>query len=173
MTAERITCYIGLGSNLENPLQQVTAAVEAIKNIENTQLIQLSPWIESYAVGPGEQPNFVNGVVEITTQLAPEVLLKKLQNIEQQANRKRVIRWGARTLDLDILLYGQAIINTEQVPLTVPHSHLKERDFVVIPLLSLAPDLVLPCGQSLSDVGDILHIENGRTVNCWPLEPLK
>ena len=161
-------CYIGLGSNLENPLRQVTQALELIGKIEDTQIQQCSPWVESYAVGPGEQPNFVNGVVEVETALTPQQLLEQLQMIEQCSNRKRVIRWGPRTLDLDILLYGQQTIKTETV--VIPHPHLTERDFVVIPLMSIAQDLILPSGEALTVIAERLSINNGRTQNCWPLQ---
>lgn len=144
-----IDVYIGLGSNLNSPKQQVTQAVESLKVLPSTIWVAQSSWYESEAIGP-EQPNFINGVVHLKTQLDPEVLLDALQAIEQIHQRVRTQHWGPRTLDLDILLWGQATLKTPR--LTVPHAFLKERCFVILPLLELAPSLTLPCGTSLSSL---------------------
>ncbi len=159
--------FIAIGSNLNHPLQQVKNAVKHIDAIEQCEVVQCSNWVSSYAVGPGNQPDFINGVVEICTQLMPLELLHQLQIIEDLANRQRVVRWGPRTLDLDILLYNNEIITSEVV--TVPHPHMCERDFVIIPLMSIVPNLVFPSGESIASVANKLSINQGRTANCWPL----
>ncbi len=144
-----IDVYIGLGSNLDDPKQQVIRAVESLKMLPDTVWVAQSSWYKSEAIGP-EQPNFINGVARIQTQLAPEILLDALQAIEQDHQRVRTQHWGPRTLDLDILLWGQEVLNSAR--LTVPHAFLKERCFVILPLLELAPSLMLPCGTALSSL---------------------
>lgn len=140
--------FIALGSNLKEPLQQVIDAVEAIKSLG--RVVECSPWYASVAIGPGEQPDYVNGVLLLETALEPHALLKALQTIESQQGRIRDIRWGARTLDLDILLFDNDIIETND--LIVPHPRMTERAFVMYPLADIAADLVLPHGESVADV---------------------
>lgn len=135
-------CYVGLGSNLDEPLNQVHRAIEALRQHPAIHLLRRSPWYGSKAVGPGDQPDYVNGVIELETSLKPEALLTVLQGIEQAQGRVRELRWGARTLDLDILLYGDLCHNTPD--LQIPHPRLAERAFVLAPLADLAPDLTLP-----------------------------
>lgn len=145
-----VTAYLALGSNLDNPLTQVTQACAEINALPGTELIACSPWYISQAVGPGQQPDFINGVVQVATSLAAPALLQALQGIENNHQRRREIRWGARTLDLDILLYGDAEIATST--LSVPHPYLHRRNFVVYPLADLAPNLILPNGQALAQL---------------------
>lgn len=141
-------CYIALGSNLEQPLAQVAAAVTAIGQLPRSTIAALSPWYRSPAVGPGDQPDYINGVLALETDLGAEQLLDALQAIEQQQGRIRGERWAARTLDLDILLYGDQSI---QLPrLTVPHARMLERQFVLQPLLALVPDISLPDGTPVA-----------------------
>jgi len=135
-------CYIGIGSNLNNPLRQVTTALEWLAKISGVTLLRRAPWYVSQAVGPGEQPDYLNGVIELETTLEPGVLLHHLQEIETQQGRERHIRWGARTLDLDILLYGEQCIDTPE--LQIPHPRMSERNFVLTPLATLNPQLPLP-----------------------------
>ncbi|MCL6271774.1 2-amino-4-hydroxy-6-hydroxymethyldihydropteridine diphosphokinase [Sansalvadorimonas sp. 2012CJ34-2] len=142
-----VTAYIGLGSNLENPRQQVLTAVEEIAGISNSMLEHASQLYQSDPVGPGEQEDYINAVVAIRTELTAIELLDQLQAIEQIHNRKRIIRWGARTLDLDILLYGDQIIDNER--LIIPHKEMHWRNFVLCPLADIEPELTLPTGQSL------------------------
>lgn len=139
-------CYIGLGSNLDNPLEQVERAVKALAELGT--ITAQSPWYQSQAIGPGDQDDYINGVVALTTQLAPLQLLHALQAIENHQGRVRTVRWGERTLDLDILLYEQLELNSEE--LTIPHPYLCERAFVLYPLLDIAPELKLPKGQPIS-----------------------
>lgn len=142
--------YIGLGSNLDDPLRQVQTAIGELDKLVDTRVINYSPWYSSVAIGPGNQPDYVNGVVCLSTTLAPEALLDGLQSIESAHQRVRVEHWGPRTLDLDILLYGEQHIDTPR--LRVPHPWLTRRNFVILPLADIAPDLVLPDGVPLKSL---------------------
>lgn len=124
--------FIGLGSNLDDPLLQLKKAIEELKKVKTLTFINVSNFYSSPPMGPQDQPDFINAVIEITTNLSAEQLLDVLQKIEHQQGRVRKERWGARTLDLDILLYGNDVITTER--LTVPHSGINERNFVLYPL---------------------------------------
>lgn len=141
-----VRCYIALGSNLKNPMQQVSDAVNEINALTDCQVIAQSTWYQSKAVGP-EQPDYINGVIAIDCELSPIELLDALQAIEKQHQRVREIHWGPRTLDLDILLYGNEQISSPR--LTIPHPFLCERIFVLLPLHDIAPDLQLPDGSFL------------------------
>jgi 2-amino-4-hydroxy-6-hydroxymethyldihydropteridine diphosphokinase len=141
-----VTAYLGIGSNLDDPLAQVTRAVNELAHCKGIRVLRCSPWYGSQAVGPGAQPDYVNGAIEINTVLEPVALLRALQEIEQQHGRKRDVRWGARTLDLDILLYGDAVITGPD--LQVPHPRLHERAFVLKPLADLCPTHEIPCPSS-------------------------
>lgn len=142
-----ITAYIGMGSNLASPMQQLTNACHALRNQQSITLEAVSPWYQSIAVGP-EQPDYINGAAKITTTLTPEALLDALQAIELAHGRERKIHWGPRTLDLDILLFGTQKMNSTR--LTIPHAFLTERNFVVYPLADIAPELILPNGVALT-----------------------
>lgn len=142
--------YIGLGGNLDNPRDQVERAFVELGQIPNTRLIAHSPLYRSAPVGPGEQPDYVNAAALLETSLSPLALLDALQAIEQAHQRVRIERWGPRTLDLDILLIDQQTIASER--LTVPHPYLTQRNFVLYPLVDIAPDLVLPDGTSLGQL---------------------
>lgn len=150
--------YIGLGSNLENPLQQVTSAVNALKSHAYIELEAASSWYSSKAVGPGEQPDYINGAVLLETTLEPVALLDLLQNIEQQHGRERKERWGARTLDLDLLLYDKLEMDSPR--LQIPHPRICERNFVVKPLLDITPALKLPDGRQLQEILHIIGTED-------------
>lgn len=139
--------YIGLGGNLDNPRDQVERAFVELGQIPYTRLVTQSPLYRSAPVGPGEQPDYVNATALLETSLSPLALLDALQAIEQAHQRVRIERWGPRTLDLDILLIDQQIIDSER--LIVPHPYLTQRNFVLYPLADIAPDLVLPDGTSL------------------------
>ena len=139
---EHHVCFIGLGSNLDDPLAQVRQALGELAQIDGCTLIADSSIYRSAPVGPQDQPDFVNAVAQITTSLSPIALLDQLQNIEQAHQRVRERHWGPRTLDLDILLYGQEIIHCER--LDIPHPYLPERNFVLYPLAEIAPDLLIP-----------------------------
>lgn len=140
--------YIGLGANLDEPVTQLRTALRELAQLPASRLVAVSPLYRNPPMGPQDQPDYVNAVAALETELAPEALLDALQDIENRQGRVRLQRWGARTLDLDILLYGSAQIQTPR--LTVPHPGVKERAFVVQPLADIAPDLHFPDGTSLS-----------------------
>jgi 2-amino-4-hydroxy-6-hydroxymethyldihydropteridine diphosphokinase len=140
--------YIGLGSNLEQPVIQIEHALRLLDALPKCQLIQSSSFYGSTPLGPQDQPDFVNAVCHIQTDLSPNELLNQLQSIEQQLGREKKRHWGERTIDLDILLYDQVIVDTEQ--LTIPHSQMHLRDFVLVPLQEIAPNIVLPDLPKLS-----------------------
>ncbi|MDR7088204.1 2-amino-4-hydroxy-6-hydroxymethyldihydropteridine diphosphokinase [Cellvibrio fibrivorans] len=141
--------YVGLGSNLEDPLAQVTDAFVELAELPLTSLLARSSLYSSRAVGP-EQPDYINAVALLDTQLAPLALLDALQAIEQAHQRVRIQHWGPRTLDLDLLLYSDQIIEEER--LTVPHPYLTQRSFVLYPLADITPNLQLPDGTPLTDL---------------------
>lgn len=145
-----IDAYIGLGSNLDNPIRQVKTALEALGHLDSSEFQSASPLYRSAPVGPAGQPDYINAVAHIRTKLSPLSLLDELQAIEQSHQRVRSVHWGPRTLDLDILLYGQNSVNSER--LTIPHTHMLDRNFVLIPLFDINPDLVLPDGTKLSKI---------------------
>lgn len=127
--------FIGLGSNLDSPLSQLRKAIEYIKQVKKLKLINVSDFYSSPPMGPQDQPDYINAVAEISTTLMAEELLDELQKIENKQGRVRSQHWGARTLDLDILIFGNDVINTER--LIVPHCGIKERNFVLYPLSDL------------------------------------
>ena len=120
--------YIALGSNLSDPQTQLMAALRAMNALPNTRVIAVSSFYQSQPLGPQDQPDYVNAVACLETDLAPLVLLDELQRIEHEQGRVRLRRWGERTLDLDILLYGDQILQSER--LTVPHYDMHHREFV-------------------------------------------
>lgn len=135
-----VRTYIGLGSNLNDPMDQIQRALIALQNLPNTKFVKASKLYETKPLGPQNQPNFINAVAELETNLSPEELLTELQAIEQQQGRKRTDeRWGPRTLDLDIILYGDLVLNTPT--LTIPHPGLPEREFWLVPLRELLSEL--------------------------------
>lgn len=140
--------YIGLGSNLSDPQKQIQLAVGALSLIQYSEVINISSLYFSRPMGPQNQPDYMNAVALITTQLSPLDLLDALQAIENKAGRVRKDnRWGARILDLDILLFNDEIINNER--LTVPHYGLELREFVLLPLAEISPALTLPNGKDI------------------------
>lgn len=142
--------YIGLGSNLGNPQQQLREALAALAQLPHSELLRHSALYSSEPLGPADQPRYVNAVALLATHLEPLALLEQLQHIEQTHGRVRKDeRWGPRTLDLDILLFGQQQIDIPR--LQVPHYHMHARAFVLYPLAEIAgEDLLLPDGNPLS-----------------------
>jgi len=144
-----IRAYLGLGSNLEQPARQLSRALEALAALPRSSLACVSTVYRSAAVGPGSQPDYLNAVAGLDTALAPLALLTQLQAIELAQGRVRTVRWGPRTLDLDLLLYAQRKIETPR--LQVPHPRLAERDFVLYPLAEIAGEgLLLPDGTDIA-----------------------
>jgi len=139
--------WIGLGSNLDDPHTQVSTALNELAQLPDSSLIMHSSLYRSDPVGPPGQPDYINAVAALDTQLPPEALLDALQAIEQAHQRVRKIHWGPRTLDLDLLLYGNETIATPR--LSVPHPFMTQRSFVLWPLAEIAPELILPDGRPL------------------------
>ena len=140
--------FVALGANLGEPLAQIRAAQLALASLATPDSLRHSPLYQSLPMGPTDQPPYINGVSMFDTRLEPHALLDALQRIEQAHGRvRKEERWGPRTLDLDILLYGEHHIEDER--LTVPHYGMKQREFVLYPLADLAPGLILPCGTPL------------------------
>ena len=145
---------IALGSNLGNPLETLQQAVETLKETEGIEDLAISSWFSTKPVGP-PQPDYVNGCITCRTNLEPEVLLQELLSIENQFGRERNERWGARTLDLDLILYGVRQINMPH--LEVPHPRMAERAFVLVPLAEIAADWVDPnTKETIKALGDRL-----------------
>lgn len=139
----KIIAYIGLGSNLTAPAEQISVARQAISVFYNVHELAFSSLYHSPPMGPRDQPDYVNAVMGIKTDLSAMVLLRSLQKIEfDQGRVRKDERWGPRTLDLDILLYGDKIIDLPD--LTIPHYGLAERAFVLYPLQEIAPEIVIP-----------------------------
>ncbi|MCG9754730.1 2-amino-4-hydroxy-6-hydroxymethyldihydropteridine diphosphokinase [Shewanella insulae] len=145
-----ITVYVALGANLASPKAQLAQACEALKSLASDGQLSVSPYYQSAPMGDVPQPDYLNAVARFTTKLAPLALLDALQGIENEQGRVREVRWGARTLDLDLLLYGDWQLDIPR--LKVPHYGMKTRSFVLIPLMDLAPDLILPCGTGLTSL---------------------
>lgn len=146
-----VSTWIGLGSNLNDPETRIRTALEDLNKLEHCTLQAASSLYGSPPMGPADQPDYINAVARLTTTLSPDALLTALQEIEQRHARLRLQHWGPRTLDLDVLLYGQAVIDTTR--LTVPHPGIAVRNFVLYPLAELDPDLVIP---GLGVVEDLL-----------------
>ena len=143
-----VPAFIGLGSNLCDPRQQVELAIDSLGQIRDCRLVSRSSLYESDPMGPNNQPQYVNAVVGLMTRLSARDLLTAMQRIEDAHDRDRTVgRWGPRTLDLDLLLFGDQ--HSDDPELILPHPGLTERNFVVYPLAQIAPDLVLPDGTSI------------------------
>ena len=135
--------YVGLGSNLDNPGRQIELAFELLQEIPETRLIARSSVYRSAPFGEVEQPDFINTAAALLTRLSAQDLLGEFQDIERARGRERGgVRWGPRVLDLDLLVFSDQVI--EEPGLSVPHPGIVERNFVLLPLRDLAPDLVIP-----------------------------
>lgn len=153
--------YIGIGSNQKDPVKQALQAIEALQNLPNSALIKCSSLYCSAPMGPQDQPDYINAVAKIETQLSAIELLDELQTIEQKQGRVRKDnRWGPRTLDLDIILYANQEINSER--LIVPHYGMQQREFVLYPLAEISPKITLPNGTHLSQLVALCD-KNGLT----------
>lgn len=135
--------YVGLGSNLDDPIRHVRAALAELGTIAGTRVVARSRLYRSPPAGPQDQPDYVNAVAGLLTQLAPAELLVALQAVERAHGRVRTgERWGPRTLDLDLLVYSDRVLN--DAGLEVPHPRMHERAFVLVPLAEIAPGLRVP-----------------------------
>lgn len=138
----RARVYLGLGSNLGDRIEYLKKAIKLIAGKSAIEIVGISSVYETGPVGQIDQPSFLNCVMEIETGLPPKELLKVIDNIESGLKRERLVRWGPRTIDIDILLYGDRIVR--EPDLTIPHPYLCERAFVVVPLLELSSDVTIP-----------------------------
>ena len=152
--------YLGFGSNLDTPIEQLRAARLAISSVKGISEVAFSSLYRSPPMGSQNQPDYVNAVMAIETNLSPLELLATTQRIENEHGRVRTERWGARTLDIDILLFGDEILDLPD--LIVPHYGMSERAFVLYPLFEIAPDLVIPKYGKLAAL-----------VTCCPLNGLE
>ena len=137
-----VLAYIGLGSNLNDPARQLSMAIDALAGLPQSRLRARSSLYRSAPMGPQDQPDYLNMVAELRTSLDPENLLDQLQDIERSQDRVRLRRWGPRTLDLDILLYGDDVLVTDR--LIIPHPGIAERGFVLYPLAEICGQLEIP-----------------------------
>lgn len=146
-----VVAYIGLGSNLDDPHTQVSRALDELATLPRTRLLASSSLYRSAPLGPQDQPHYINAVAAVETELSAAVLLTELQRLEAGHGRQRgALRWGPRTLDLDLLLYGQQCIDTPD--LCVPHPGLSRRNFVLYPLHEIAPELVVPALGAVAEL---------------------
>jgi 2-amino-4-hydroxy-6-hydroxymethyldihydropteridine diphosphokinase len=155
--------YIGLGSNLEQPAMQIKNAIAALDELADTRVLSNSGYFNSKPMGPEDQPDYMNAVVELETALPADQLLKFCQQIETQQGRIKRRYWGERTIDLDILLYADQQINTDK--LQVPHPGIMQRDFVFLPLLKLNPEITIPGKGLLKDIIGSERLTSKRLVN--------
>lgn len=158
--------YIALGSNIPPKADYLEKSISRLEAQGDIEVLQASPIYETVPVGYTEQSDFLNMVAHIQTSLSAFKLLEVCQEIEQELGRERTIKWGPRTIDLDILLYNQENIETEQ--LVIPHPRLHERAFVLVPMAELAPNLIVPViNKSVSDLLAALAAEEKEGIAKW------
>ncbi len=163
LNSARAIVYIGLGSNLGEPLQRLRQGLEDLRTLPRTHVLDCSPFYGSAPMGPQDQPDYVNAVARLETFLDPQALLAALQRIEADNGRDRSgQRWGSRTLDLDILLYGDQVI--QEPNLIVPHPGINQRIFVLKPLFDLVPELEIPGMGQVS-----VLLQRCPALGLWPL----
>jgi 2-amino-4-hydroxy-6-hydroxymethyldihydropteridine diphosphokinase len=162
-----VTAYIGLGANLDDPASQVRLALEELEKLPESKLLGRSSLYVSAPMGYENQPDFINAAVAIQTRLSPRSLLSELLDIEHHHGRNRSFRNAPRTLDLDLLLYGNAHFHEEG--LTLPHPRMHERAFVLLPLMELSPDLAIPGRGRLDMLLGLCADQNVRRITDNPL----
>ncbi|MGA1865229.1 MAG: 2-amino-4-hydroxy-6-hydroxymethyldihydropteridine diphosphokinase [bacterium] len=151
MNPKQVNSYLGLGSNLGNRIKNLEIVTEALSSHPGIRINAFSSFYETEPVGYKEQGWFINQVIQIETSLTPMDLLKATQKIEEDMGRKRVVKWGPRIVDIDILLYADLIMTDSS--LTIPHPNLTKRRFVLVPLAEIAPSLIHPTlGESISKI---------------------
>ncbi|MBW1734189.1 MAG: 2-amino-4-hydroxy-6-hydroxymethyldihydropteridine diphosphokinase [Deltaproteobacteria bacterium] len=150
--------YVGVGSNMGDKLSNCRKAVRLVGGMEDTSLVERSPFYRTEPLGLTDQDWYLNGVIGIQTYLSPQDLLRSLLSIETHMGRVRNERWGPRIIDLDILLYGNRVI--DETNLTIPHPLMHRRRFVLIPMVQLDPDLIHPVlGRTMKELSDDLSGE--------------
>jgi 2-amino-4-hydroxy-6-hydroxymethyldihydropteridine diphosphokinase len=145
-----VEAYVALGSNVEGPAHHVQQAILEIGSFTHTKVVAQSSLYRTPPWGKLDQPDFINAVVKIQTRHTALELFLLLQDVENKHARQRVEKWGPRTLDCDLILYGQEIIDTPD--LIVPHPRMKTRGFVLLPLAEIVPTCVLPSGEAILDL---------------------
>lgn len=145
-----IDAFVALGSNLNDPVEQLKRAVEEIRGLAQSTLEAVSSFYQTPPWGKTDQPDFINAVLKIKTQLSAATLMDLFLGLENKHQRQRKEKWEPRTLDCDLILYGQEVINEER--LIVPHPGMKTRAFVLLPLFEIAPDVLLPTGEKIADL---------------------
>jgi 2-amino-4-hydroxy-6-hydroxymethyldihydropteridine diphosphokinase len=156
--------YIGLGSNLEQPVRQIKNAITALEGLADTRVLSNSGYFTSKPMGPEDQPDYVNAVVELETALPAIELLKFCQQIETKQGRIKKRFWGERTIDLDILLYAD--LQIDSADLQVPHPGILQRDFVFMPLLKLNPEITIPGKGLLKAIIGSERLSSNGAVNA-------
>lgn len=149
---EAVTCYLGSGSNIGDRRANLTEALRHLGQVPAIEIVKTSSIYETAPVGPRDQPDFFNQVVQAKVTCTPRHLLELVQGIEQDMGRVRRRRWGERIIDIDILLYGDE--TRDEPDLQIPHPQMLARQFVLVPLAEIAPDLVLPDGRRAADAAD-------------------
>jgi 2-amino-4-hydroxy-6-hydroxymethyldihydropteridine diphosphokinase len=161
--------YIGLGSNLDEPVQQVLTAIKHLQSATEIHVVAVSNLYKTPPMGPQDQPDYINAVVELKTALPPYQLLRFLQQLEnQQARSRETERWSARTLDLDLLLYADTTLNTDE--LTIPHIGIKHRAFVLYPLYDIVHNKSLPVIGQLDNLIKQLNEPQPEIINTNKLD---
>jgi 2-amino-4-hydroxy-6-hydroxymethyldihydropteridine diphosphokinase len=150
VAAQTHTACVALGANIGEPLRQIEAGFAALAALPDTRLLARSSLYRSAPVGYADQPDFINAVAVIETALTPHVLLDAVLNIERVNGRIREFPNAPRTLDLDIVLYGDVVL--QEPGLTIPHARMLERAFVMVPLAEIAPDTVVPGQGRVSEL---------------------
>ncbi len=151
-------CAIALGSNLGDSLNYLNSSLQELKRDSEIELVLCSRWYKTTAVGP-PQPDYLNGCAILRVHLSPNELLRRLLEIERQLGRVRNIYWGPRTLDLDLLLYEDIILDSPD--LQIPHPRMKERAFVLVPLSEIVPNWIEPItGQTIKELLQCLYLNN-------------
>jgi 2-amino-4-hydroxy-6-hydroxymethyldihydropteridine diphosphokinase len=161
-----VTAFLGLGSNLHGNggtvLENLVAARWELGEIDALRIVAVSPVYGSAPWGVAEQPDYLNAALRIETLLAPSDLLEAAKDVEHRLGRRPSLRWGPRLLDIDILLYGAQRVDTSE--LQIPHAHLLERAFAVIPVLDLDPEVRVPEGQRVRDLVDEAALRSTLTL---------
>lgn len=141
---------LAIGSNLGDRLKYLQSAIDGLLDNSQIKIINISQVYETKPMGGPQQDNFLNAVVEIDTSLSPDELLSFIQKLEFEANRVREVHWGPRTLDVDILVYGDLV--SKNPNLTIPHPRISERPFVLIPWYEISPEITIPELGNLKDL---------------------